>query len=229
MDITKLLESIDYKYKNISNLKVALTHSSYANQKKNVEFNERLEFLGDAILELIITEYLFKNFENKNEGELTKLRAKIVCENSLLKIAEKWDLGKFLIMGKGEVQTKGREKPSILSDAVEAIIASVYLDSDFDTVRDFINRNFENSVKDALKEDENIDYKTKLQETVQKQGEIEIKYNLVKFEGPPHDRIFYTSVLINGENKGNGNGHTKKESEQSAAKIALQSMKNKNI
>lgn len=202
-------------------LNTAVTHSSYANQKKGVKYNERLEFLGDSVLQLTITEYLYKNFNNKTEGELTKLRALIVCENSLYEIASSWNLGKYIYMSKGEELTGGRERVSIQADCVEAIIASVYLDKGFEEVREFILKIFENIINKAVKNEIVLDYKTKLQEVLQKNGEVEIQYNLAKHEGPPHKRKFFINLIVNNKIIGDGVGFSKKEAEQIAAKNAL--------
>lgn len=199
----------------------ALTHSSYANHKKNVKYNERLEFLGDAILELIISEFLFLNYPKKSEGKLTKIRSLIVCENSLFEISKNWQLGKYMNMSKGEELTGGRNRPSILSDCVEAIIASIYLDKGIEEIKSFILINFKDTIKKAVENRIILDYKTRLQELIQKDGNITIEYKLRKFEGPPHRRTFYIEVWIDNKLMGEGVGYSKKEGEQNAAKTAL--------
>lgn len=209
------------QFTNIEVLQEALTHSSYANQKKDIKYNERLEFLGDSVLQLCISEYLYKNYSDKSEGQLTKTRALIVCENSLYEIAKQWELGTFIRMSKGEELTGGRTRVSILADCVEAVIAAVYLDAGFETARDFILRNFDNTIDEAINNEIVLDYKTKLQELLQKNGDVSIIYNLIKFEGPPHRREFFTEVLVNNEVIGKGSGFSKKESEQNSAKAAL--------
>ena len=211
-------------FKNLTLLDLALTHSSYANQKKGVKFNERLEFLGDSVLQLCITEYLFINLNNKSEGELTKIRALIVCENSLYEIAKKWDVGNYINMSKGEELTGGRYRVSILADCVEAILCSIYLDGGYYIAKDFIIKNFMETINKAIKNEIILDYKTKLQEELQQNGDASIMYRLVKFEGPPHKREFYTEVIIDSITKGEGVGYSKKESEQNAAKEALVSI-----
>lgn len=208
------------EFNNIKILETAITHSSYANERK-MEFNERLEFLGDSVLQLVISEYLFSNTENETEGYLTKIRSLIVCENSLFQVAKTWNLGTYINMSKGEELTGGRTRVSILADAVEAIIAAVYLDRGYTVVREFILSNFNSIIEKAFKNEIIIDYKTKLQEILQKQGEVSIVYNLIKFEGPPHRREFYVEVIVNGVSKGKGVGYSKKEAEQNAAKELL--------
>lgn len=202
-------------------LKTAITHSSYANQKKKVEFNERLEFLGDSVLQLIISEYLYTHFTEKPEGYLTKIRSLIVCENSLYDIANGWELGKYMNMSKGEEITGGRYRVSILADCVEAIIAAIYLDKGIEYSKLFILNNFEGTIKKAISNEIILDYKTKLQEILQQNGEVDIRYELIKFEGPPHRRKFFVDLFINGVLKGSGQGYSKKEAEQSAAKEVM--------
>ncbi|GAB6170025.1 ribonuclease III [Clostridium carnis] len=209
-------------------LKTALTHSSYANQHKDQEYNERFEFLGDSILQLCITEYLFLNYKNKSEGELTKIRSLIVCENSLYEIGKKLNLGYFIRISRGEELTGGRERVSIIADAVEALLAAVYLDKGLEFAKDFIIGHFESIIKKAINNDIVLDYKTKLQEELQKSGEVSIVYELIKYEGPPHRRKFYTSVVIDNKEFGNGDGYSKKESEQNAAKEALNKLEEVN-
>lgn len=205
-------------------IKIALTHSSYGNQHRNVKFNERLEFLGDSVLQLCITEYLFSNYLDKSEGELTKIRSLIVCENSLHNIAKKMNLSKYILMSKGEEFTGGRERVSIQADAVEAVLAAIYLDKGLEFVRSFILDKFRDTIDRAINNKIVLDFKTKLQELLQEDGEVEIKYELVKFEGPPHRRKFFSEVLVEGKKNGEGSGYSKKEAEQNAAKDALVKM-----
>ena len=202
-------------------LRAAITHSSFANQKKKVEFNERLEFLGDSVLQLIISEYLYTNFSEKYEGYLTKIRSLIVCENSLCDIASGWELGKYMNMSKGEEITGGRNRVSILADCVEAVIAAIYLDKGIDYSKCFILDNFKETIDKAISNEIVLDYKTKLQEILQQNGEVQIFYELVKFEGPPHKRKFFVDLSINGSIKGSGQGYSKKEAEQNAAKEVM--------
>lgn len=214
-------EKLKIKFKDLTLLDMAFTHSSYAHQKKGVKFNERLEFLGDSVLQLCITEYLFINLNSKSEGELTKIRALIVCENSLYEIAKKWNVGNYINMSRGEELTGGRLRISILADCVEAIICSIYLDGGYFIAKEFIINNFKEIITKAIKNEIILDYKTKLQEELQQNRDVSIIYRLIKFEGPPHKRKFYTKVIIDNIIKGEGVGNSKKESEQNAAKEAL--------
>lgn len=224
----ELLEQVlGIKFTNKSILKVALTHSSFANQKKKVEYNERLEYLGDAVLELIITEHLFKNCSDKSEGALTKIRSLIVCENSLYEIAQNLYLGKYMLMSKGEELTGGRERSSILADCVEAIIAAIYLDKGLEIARKFIIDNFQDIIERAIDNKIILDYKTKLQEVIQSKGEVSINYNMLKSEGPAHRPTFEVQLVIDGENQSQGIGSSKKEAEQNAAKNMLTKMEMK--
>lgn len=202
-------------------LKTAITHSSYANQKKMVGFNERLEFLGDSVLQLVISEYIYSYLSDKPEGYLSKIRSLIVCENSLCKIASGWELGNYMNMSKGEEITGGRNRVSILADCVEAIIAAIYLDKGIEHSKVFILANFKETIEETITSGVVLDYKTKLQEILQKNGDVEISYELVKFEGPPHKRKFFVDLLINGCIKGSGQGYSKKEAEQNAAKEVI--------
>ncbi len=216
-----LEKKLGLNFDNKELLKTAITHSSYANQKKKVEFNERLEFLGDSVLQLIISEYLYTHFTEKPEGYLTKIRSLIVCENSLYDIANGWELGKYMNMSKGEEITGGRNRVSILADCVEAIIAAIYLDKGIEYSKLFILNNFEGTIKKAISNEIILDYKTKLQEILQQNGEVDIRYELIKFEGPPHRRKFFVDLFINGALKGSGQGYSKKEAEQNAAKEVM--------
>lgn len=220
-NLKELEKLLDVKFNNILLLNEALTHSSYVNQDKNAKHNERLEFLGDSVLQLTISEYLYKNYHEKTEGELTKTRSLIVCENSLYQIALTLNLGKYINMSKGEVLTGGRERVSILADCVEAIIAAIYLDNGIYKAMEFILGKFKVIIKKALANEIILDYKTRLQEILQKDGEVSIVYNLIRHEGPPHHRKFYTEVMINNKSVSSGSGYTKKESEQAAAKELL--------
>ncbi|MBW6409767.1 ribonuclease III [Clostridium weizhouense] len=226
--INDIENNLGVYFNNPSLLKTALTHSSFGNQFKDAKYNERLEFLGDAVLQLCITEYLFNNFKNKSEGELTKIRSLIVCENSLYEIAKKLNLGEYIRMSKGEELTGGRDRISIQADAVEAVIAAVYLDKGTGFAQDFILLHFEEIIKKAINNEIVLDFKTKLQELLQKDGEILIQYELVKYEGPPHRRKFFTNVIIDGQIMGEGSGYSKKEAEQNSAKEALKRLENRN-
>lgn len=219
--VRELESRLNLNFNNINLFITALTHSSYANGKKGVKYNERLEFLGDSVLQLCITEYLFNKFKNKTEGELTKIRALIVCENSLYEIAKVWQLGRYLNMSKGEELTGGRERTSILADSVEAVIASIYLDKGMETAREFILASFMDTISKAAANNIVIDFKTRLQEQLQKTGDAKIEYEIFDQEGPPHRRKFSCRVLIDSRIKGYGTGYSKKEAEQYAAREAL--------
>lgn len=216
---------LDISFNDKELIDTALTHSSYANGKKGVKFNERMEFLGDSVLQLCISEYLFLIYKSKSEGELTKKRSLIVCENSLYEVAKKWNIGKYIKMSKGEEITGGRERISILANCVEAIIAAIYIDSGYKKTKQFIIDNFKDIIEKAIKNQIVLDYKTNLQEIVQQDGDIHIEYILIKYEGPPHRRKFYTKVCVANNVMGSGVGYTKKESEQNAAQDALKKLK----
>jgi len=218
----KLQGHIKYFFKNKSLLLQAMTHSSWANESKNNGIsNERLEFLGDAVLSLVISEYLYKKRKDLEEGSLSKYRAEIVCEPSLAQCARNINLGHYLIMGKGEEATGGRDRDSILADAVEALIAAVYLDSDLNVVSKVILSLFDNIIDKVLDGIIYRDYKTKLQEVVQSMGIGKINYELIKEMGPDHNKTFITVVQIGETKLGQGYGKSKKESEQYAAMEAL--------
>lgn len=218
MEFEKL---IGIKFNDKDLIKTALTHSSYANQHKDMKYNEKLEFLGDAVLQLVITEHIFKEYTDKTEGDLTKVRALVVCEASLYEVSLLWDLGKYIKMSKGEELTGGRERPSLLADTVEAIIAAIYLDKGISVVRKFVLESFKDIILGAIKNEIVLDYKTHLQEILQENGEVDIKYEMIKFVGPPHKRKFESKVVIDNIIMGIGEGYSKKESEQTAAKDAL--------
>ena len=227
--LSELENILSVKYNDLKLLDIALTHSSFANQKNNIDYNERIEFLGDSVLQLTISEYLFNNFKDKLEGELTKLRSLIVCENSLHEIGKLWDIGKYINMSRGEELTGGKTRVSILADAVEAVIASVYIDKGIGVAKEFILKNFKDIIDKACKNEIILDYKTKLQEILQKNGEIDIQYNMIGFEGPPHRRIFFMEVIIDGKHMTKGEGYSKKEAEQNAAKNWLKSLEEKHV
>lgn len=219
-----LQENLSYKFKDINLLKTALTHSSFANENnmKLTDNNERLEFLGDTILNLIVSQYLYKKYPNYPEGELTKIRAKVVCESSLAFAARKIDFGRYLLLGKGEDATGGRDRDSILADAIEALVGAIYMDSDFETTNQLLLENFEADIVYAVAKGALfIDYKTDLQESLQKITRSKIEYKVVKEEGPDHNKIFYIDVLVDNKSVGSGTGRSKKEAEQMAAKDAL--------
>ena len=211
-------KKIGYQFKNIDYLNTALRHSSYANEKHLDESNERLEFLGDSVLGIITAEYYYLNFKHLPEGELTKLRASTVCEKSLYEFSKEIELGRFILLGKGEENTGGRERPSILSDAFEAIIAAIYLDGGIKEAKKFVLRFVE---KLAGKHGSFKDYKTTLQEVTQKNPEESLEYVLVGESGPDHNKCFEVEIHLNSNVIGKGKGKSKKLAEQEAAREAL--------
>ena len=219
-----LEENLRYEFKNKKLLINALTHSSYANEARDgVSSNERLEFLGDSVLSIVVSEYIYKEFNNLPEGELTKLRASLVCEKSLCQFSRELDLGKYLRLGKGEDKGGGRERDSILADAFEAVLAAMYLDGGFNMAKNHVMRFIKNELKHT--DDEVFkDYKTALQEIIQKNPEESVTYILTKESGPDHDKVFEVEVRLNSNTIGKGMGKNKKQAEQSAAKEALRLM-----
>ena len=214
-------QKINYEFKNKEYILEALTHSSYSNENKNYPFNERLEFLGDSVLSIVISDYLFKKETKLPEGELTKIRANIVCEESLSEVSKNIHLGKYMLLGKGEEATGGRERISILADALEAVIAAIYLDGGIKCAREFILTNMEKIINDSIKGKIFRDYKTCLQEVLQSNGENNIWYKLIEEKGPDHNKRFVMEVGINDSVLGVGEGKSKKDAEQVAAKCAL--------
>lgn len=214
-------QKINYEFKNKEYILEALTHSSYSNENKNYPFNERLEFLGDSVLSIVISDYLFKKETKLPEGELTKIRANIVCEESLSEVSKNIHLGKYMLLGKGEEATGGRERISILADALEAVIAAIYLDGGIKCAREFILTNMEKIINDSIKGKIFRDYKTCLQEVLQSNGENNIWYKLIEEKGPDHNKRFVMEVGINDTVLGVGEGKSKKDAEQVAAKCAL--------
>ena len=223
MDLSQFEQNIGYQFKDKNLLQTALTHTSYANEHK-VQSNEKLEFLGDAILEFVTSEYLYKNYKKLKEGEMTKVRATVVCEESLHKVALKHNFSDFLIIGKSEMSCYGNTKPAILADSVEAVIAAMYLDSGIENVKKFILDNLQNSIEIASQNVGKKDYKTVLQEELQKHGTVHIEYNIIKEEGPDHSKIFTAEVKCNGKQLAIGTGSNKKQAEMEAANKALNNM-----
>lgn len=225
----KLLEFQDIigvSFDNIELLDNALTHTSYANQH-NLTYNhhnERLEFLGDAVLSIVVSEYLYKKYKNKPEGKLTKIRAGVVCEASLAEVARKLSVNQYLRIGKGEELSGGREKDSLIADACEAIIAAIYLDKGIEAAREFVIKNLSNKIEITGKGKSYNDYKTRLQELVQKTSLAVIKYRVVSETGPDHNKRFESEVFLNEKCYGRGNGKSKKVAEQNAARAALNSL-----
>lgn len=225
-DFTELYDELQYEYNDPALLRQALTHSSYVNDfgMKKSDSNERLEFLGDAVLGAIVGEILFIKYPEMNEGALTKLRAKIVCEKSLSDAARTLNLGDYLNLSKGEITDNGRDKPSILSDAMEAVIGSMFLDSGADTTRDFIVRILDPVFKAAEDTSFMEDSKSRLQKLLQKKGTVEIEYKVREEIGLPHDKIFIIDVYCDGKLLGTGRGKNKKEAEMESARNAIEAM-----
>lgn len=219
-----LEENLNYSFENKKLLINALTHSSYANEVRNgVSSNERLEFLGDSVLSIIVSEYLYKKFPNLPEGELTKLRASLVCEKSLCGFSRELELGKYLQLGRGEDKGGGRERDSILADAFEAVLAAMYLDGGFEVAKNHAMRFIIEELKHV--DDEVFkDYKTALQEIIQRNPEESVTYILTNESGPDHNKVFEVEVRLNSNTIGKGKGKNKKQAEQSAAKEALRLM-----
>ncbi len=219
-----LEEKIKYSFKDKQLLHRALSHSSYANENKlGGGSNERLEFLGDAVLSIIVSEHIFKNYTHLPEGDLTKIRASLVCEKALSGFAREIGLGEALLLGKGEQNNGGRERPSILCDAFESLLAAIYLDGGIEPVSDFVlyfvERELANHNQGVF-----IDYKTTLQEVIQKNPEERVEYVLIDESGPDHNKSFTVDVMLNSNRIGRGVGRSKKEAEQLAAKEALELM-----
>ena len=222
--IKDLETAIGYRFKNISLLQNALTHSSYANEHwhNSLKSNERLEFLGDSILGMVVAEYLYKNFPDRPEGELTRMRADMVCEQSLAAVAQRINAGEHLLLGHGEEQGGGRNRPSILADAVESIIAAAFLDGGMQAAEGFISKFILCNV--PVSKLKNEDFKTALQELVQQKKNQILSYALVEESGPDHDKQFRVGVSLNGKVLGIGNGRSKKRAEQDAARVALEKL-----
>ncbi|MDO4679179.1 MAG: ribonuclease III [Blautia sp.] len=223
-NLRELEEIIGYKFKNRHYLEQAMTHSSYANEKKlgKLGCNERLEFLGDAVLELISSDFLYGEFPKVPEGELTKKRASLVCEPSLAYCAREFGLPQFLMLGKGEDMTGGRNRDSIVSDATEALLGAIYLDGGFANAKEFVLRFILNDIEHKQLF---YDSKTILQEIVQEDGSGPVEYPLIREEGPDHNKSFTVKAVVNGTVCGQGTGHTKKAAEQAAAYEALRRLR----
>jgi len=223
MEMKTLEEKLGYTFRDISLLENALTHSSCANESRGkLQSNERLEFLGDSILGMVVAEHLYRNHPDLPEGELTRTRAALVCEESLVEVAQALGLGAYLKLGKGEEAGGGRNRPSIRADAVEAVLAAVYLDGGIGSARKIIQKYI--LCKELAGLNSGRDYKTSLQELVQRESGQVLKYRLVGESGPDHDKRFYVEVELNGVAVGRGEGHSKKEAEQMSAKAAIQKL-----
>lgn len=218
-----LEKKLGYSFGDMELINQALVHSSYANEKgqKNHSSYERLEFLGDAVLQLIISDYLYAKYPDFPEGELTKLRSRIVCESTLVECAKALDLGEYMYFGRGEELTGGRERASILADCFESVVAAIYLDGGISNARSFVLRIMDKKIIDAVMGKIFIDYKTRLQEVIQARKITQIRYVVIDEQGPDHNKIFEMNVIINDQIVGTGAGKSKKEAEQLAAKMAL--------
>ena len=224
----KTLETkLGYQFQNPKLLDHALTHSSYANEHHlgSISSNERLEFLGDSVLGMIVADHLYRTFPDLPEGDLTRIRANLVCEGSLVLVAKEWDLGRYLKLGKGENACGGRSRPSILADAVEAVLAAVFLDGGLAHDRDIIQRFLLDRMEQVNRASR--DHKTYLQELVQRKSGQVLSYELIGESGPAHNKTFQMQVLLNGQPIGQGTGHSKKEAEQAAANAAIERLDGK--
>jgi len=221
--MTTLEEKLGYEFRDPALLENALTHSSCANESRGRrQSNERLEFLGDSILGMVVADHLYRNHPDLPEGELTRTRAALVCEDSLVEVAEALHLGEYLHLGKGEEAGGGRERPSIIADAVEAVLAAVYLDGGIGSARKLIQKFI---LDREAEKSASRDYKTALQELVQRESGQVLGYQLIGAEGPDHAKIFSVEVDLNGIPIGQGRGRSKKEAEQNAAKAAIEKLR----
>lgn len=223
MNFEKLEKSIGYEFKNKELLKKALTHTSYAYENR-LDSNEKLEFLGDSILEFLSSKYIYNNYKNLKEGEMTKVRAEVVCEDSLYKVAKAHNFSDFILVGRSEKFSNGNFKPAILADSIEATIAAIYFDGGLDEAEKFIVTNLKDAIESSTKHVGMKDFKTVLQEKLQEKGEVTIKYTVIKESGPDHDKVFTVKVEENGKELATGEGKTKKHAEMDAAKNALENM-----
>ena len=222
--LTKLEQGLGYTFRNKALLENALTHSSYANEnrERHLPDNERLEFLGDSILGFVVAEYLYRNFPDKPEGELTRIRADLVCERNLAEAAATIKLGSYLLLGHGEEQGGGRKRDSIVSDAMESVIAASFMDGGFAAAKEIIDRLILSNIPKGRPR--NFDYKTAFQELVQRKKDQQIHYELTGESGPDHDKHFEVEVLLNGKAVGHGVGRSKKRAEQAAAEAAIEAL-----
>ena len=219
-----LEKKIGYTFSDKNLLKTALTHTSYA-YEHHVQSNEKLEFLGDSILEFVSSEYMYNKYTNLKEGEMTKVRATVVCEKSLYKIAKLHNFSDFLYLGKSEQRNGGEQRPAILADSVEAVIAAIFMDGGIIPAEKFIVDNLKNEIEEATKHVGDKDYKTVLQEKLQARGDVKIEYEILKEKGPDHNKTFEAEVKCNGKVLAKGEGKSKKEAHMEAAKKALENLK----
>ena len=223
MKLEKLEEAIGHTFRNKELLKIAMTHASYANEY-NCESNEKLEFLGDSILEYVSSDYIYQKYPKLKEGEMTKVRATVVCENCLHKIARRLNFSDFLQVGKSERLNHGNTRPAVMADSVEAVIAAIYEDGGINQAEKFILNNLKVAIEQESKNAGEKDYKTVLQEELQKNGTVDIKYIIISENGPDHDKSFIAEVRLNDNCLARGVGKTKKEAEMQAAKQALENI-----
>ena len=223
MNYEEIEKNIDYTFKNKELLRTALTHTSYANVH-GVQSNEKLEYLGDSILEFITSKYLYNNYKKLKEGEMTKVRATVVCEQSLFEVAKRLDFSEFLITGRSEKSSEGVKNKAILADSVEAVIAAIYLDSNLENAEKFIIRNLKDAIEIESKHVGVKDYKTVLQEKLQEHGNVKIEYEIILEKGPDHDKYFVAQVLCDGKILAKGSEKSKKNAEMQAAKSALENL-----
>lgn len=222
VELNDLYRLLGYRFNDEQLIITALTHSSYANEaKEDILFNERLEFLGDSVLGLIISDYLYRTFFDLTEGELSKIRAGVVSEFSLAQKARELRLGSYLLLGKGEDNIGGRDRSSVLADAMEAVIGAIYLDGGLEAAKIYVLKHFKHTIMSQLSGEGNQDYKTQLQELLQSRSLLEITYRIIKEEGPDHNKWFTAEVCHGEVPIGRGQGKSKKEAEQQAARLAL--------
>lgn len=224
MNIEKLEQSIGYTFKDKELLKNAFTHTSYA-YDNHTDSNEKLEFLGDSILEFLSSKYIYQNYPKLKEGEMTKVRAEVVCEDSLYVVAQRHHFSDFLYLGKSEALSHGNTKPAILADSVEALIAAIYFDGGLEEANKFIITNLKDAIEESSKNVGMKDHKTVLQEKLQEHGNVNIRYEVIETIGPDHDKTFVVEVSCNDKKLATGRGKTKKQAEMNAAQKALETMK----
>lgn len=224
MNFEKIEKEIGYEFKNKQLLETALTHTSYAYENKK-QSNEKLEFLGDSILEFVSSEYIYHNYPNLKEGEMTKVRASVVCEDSLQKIAKMHNFSDFLYLGKSERTSQKEVRPAIMADSIEAVIAAIFLDGGLEEAKKFILNNLAKPIENATKNIGQKDYKTVLQEVLQKNGNVDIEYVIVDEKGPDHEKAFTAEVKFNNKILATGEGKSKKQAEMEAAQKALENIK----
>lgn len=224
-DLEEFQKSIGYTYSVIDLLNLAFTHSSYTNENTAYrDHNERLEFLGDSVVNLVVTDLLYRDYKNLPEGDLTRIRASIICEDSFSKASSYLNIPKYILLGRGEEMNGGRKRKSLMADSFEAFCGSMYLDSNFNTVRNFLFEKFYKIVVDFISTHNVIDYKTMLQEEIQKFTRDKLRYKLIREEGPDHNKTFYFEVSLGSKILGKGKGKSKKEAEHNAAQDSLRKM-----